>query len=81
MVHSMSNVNKRIDFSSLNSKILSVNEERLLTKKEVLEYLRVSRSTLDHSLMKKIPYIKLGKRVLFRKSDIDAYLDKKTINK
>jgi len=58
-----------------------MEEDRLLTKKEVLEYLRISRSTLDHSLMKEIPYIKLGKRVLFRKSDIDAYLEKKTVNK
>ena len=58
-----------------------MEEDRLLTKKEVLEYLRVSRSTLDHRLMKEIPYIKLGKRVLFRKSDIEAYLKSKTVKR
>jgi excisionase family DNA binding protein len=74
-------VKKEIDFSVLKCKNSRMEEDRLLTKKEVSEYLRVSRSTLDHRLMKEIPYIKLGKRVLFRKSVIDKYLEKKTVNK
>jgi len=77
----MALVKKKIDFSFPKCKNFCMEEDRLLTKKEVLEYLRVSRATLDRSLMKEIPYIKLGKRVLFRKSDIDAYLEKKTVNK
>lgn len=54
----------------------------LMTQAEVAEYLRVSRLTI-HRLMKKhaFPYIKMGKRVLFRRSEIDAYLESKTVKK
>lgn len=55
-----------------------MNEDRLLTKEEVAEYLRISRATLGR-LMKKIPYIKLGRRVLFKKSDIDKFLESKKV--
>ena len=55
-----------------------MNEDRLLTIDEAAEYLRVSRSTLWR-LMKEIPYIKLGRRVLFKMSDIDKYLESKKV--
>jgi excisionase family DNA binding protein len=47
-----------------------------MTKADVMEYLGISRPTLQR-LMKKLafPYIKLDKTVLFRKADIDAYLE------
>ena len=53
-----------------------------MTKKEVQAYLRISHMTLQN-LMKdqKFPYIKLGKRVLFRRSEIDTYLESKTVRK
>jgi len=61
-----------------------VEEDRLLTKEEAAKYLHVSRSTINR-FMKEIPYIKLGKgrkgRVLFRKSDIDAFLESHKIQK
>ena len=63
--------------------ILKIMEkDELLTKKEVLTYLKISNRTL-YLLMKKhaFPYIKLGKRVLFRLSEIDTYLESKTIRK
>lgn len=45
--------------------------ERLLTVPEVLGKLRVSRKTLyDHIRQKKIPAIKLGRRVLFCWPDV-----------
>lgn len=52
----------------------------LMTRAEVIDYLRISSMTL-HRLMKehKFPYIKLGKRVLFRKSEIDKYLESKMV--
>ena len=52
----------------------------LMTREEVIQYLRISNMTL-HRLMRvhKFPYIKLGKRVLFRRAEIDAYLESKTI--
>jgi len=55
-------------------------QERLLIKKEVQEYLRISSATLDRLIRhKEIPYIKLGRRVLFRKSDIDEFLESKKV--
>lgn len=53
-----------------------MDNKELMTRAEVLEYLRISNMTL-HRLMKdhKFPYIKLGKRVLFRREDIDKYLE------
>ena len=60
-----------------------MSNDELLTKKELQEYLKVSHGTIDR-LMKEIPYIKLaGKkgRVLFKKSDIDAWLESKKVVK
>jgi NitT/TauT family transport system substrate-binding protein len=52
-------------------------EQELLTKRELMEYLRISKGTLD-KLMKRrdLPFLKLGKRVLFRRQEIDAWLEK-----
>jgi excisionase family DNA binding protein len=54
----------------------------LLTKAEVEEYLRISHMTLQN-LMKNhgLPFIKLGKRVLFRRAEIEAYLESRTVRK
>lgn len=51
-----------------------------MTRKEALAYLRISRGTLL-KLMKQraFPYIKLEKRVLFKQSDIDGYLEKHVV--
>jgi excisionase family DNA binding protein len=60
----------------------TMEKDELLTKKELLKYLKISNRTL-YLLMKShaFPYIKLGKRVLFRRSEIDTYLESKTIRK
>jgi excisionase family DNA binding protein len=60
--------------------ILTMENDVLLTKKEILEYLKISNRTL-YLLMKRhaFPYIKLGKRVLFRKRDIDEFLESKLV--
>lgn len=52
----------------------------LMTKKEVMEYLRISHDTL-HRLMKQraFPYIKLERKVLFKKSDIEKFLESKKV--
>lgn len=56
--------------------MLAMKKEDLMTRKEVMEYLRISHQTL-HKLMKQraFPYIKLEKRVLFKKTDIDKYIE------
>ena len=56
-------------------------EEKLLIKQEVCEYLRIAPATLDRLIKnKQISYIKIGRRVLFRKSDIDEFLEKHKIS-
>jgi excisionase family DNA binding protein len=50
--------------------------KEVMNFQEVLEYLTISRGTLFR-LMKdnQLAYVKAGKRLLFRKQDIDAYLE------
>jgi excisionase family DNA binding protein len=57
-----------------------VEKDVFLTKKEVVEYLRISEGTL-YKLMKRkaFPYIKLERKVLFKKQDIDKFLESKLI--
>jgi len=55
-------------------------KDELLTKEEVRKHLRIAASTLDIYIKnKKIPYIKLDRRVLFKKSDIDAFLESRKV--
>jgi len=52
----------------------------LLTKKEALEYLRISHDTLQRLMKKRaFPFIKFEKKVLFRKTDIDKWLESKIV--
>jgi excisionase family DNA binding protein len=55
-------------------------EKQLLTIAELQEYLSVSRTTV-FKLMKdrRIKYAKVGRRVLFRKSDIDEFIQKSIV--
>ncbi len=68
-----------LPFFKKNIRCVCMVEDRLLTKRELQEYLRISRSTLEQRIMKEIPYIKLGRRVLFKMSDIEKYLESKKI--
>jgi excisionase family DNA binding protein len=57
-----------------------MDQERLLTRKDVMDYLRISHGTLDKLIKaREIPFIKLGRRVLFKKSDIDTWLESKRV--
>lgn len=55
-------------------------KRELITKAELIDYLRISKRTLD-KLMKTgdLPYIKLSRRVLFKREDVDAFLETKRI--
>ena len=59
-----------------------MQKEAFLTKKELLEYLRISDGTL-YKLMKQkaFPYIKLERKVLFRKGDVDKFLESRLVKK
>jgi len=59
-----------------------MKKDDLMTKREVMDYLRISLATLDRLIKRHaFPYIKLEKKILFRRFDIDAYLESKTIRK
>ena len=52
----------------------------LLTVKEVLKYLRISRTSLYRLIKEQdFPCIKLGGKLLFRKHEIDKYLETKKV--
>ena len=52
-------------------------EKDLLDRAEVMNYLRISRGTLDKlQRTRDLPFVKIGKKVLFRKRDIDRFLEK-----
>ena len=51
-----------------------------MTKAELATFLHVSRGTLDKIMKRReLPFIKLEKKVLFRKADVDRWLESKTI--
>jgi len=57
-----------------------MTERTFLTKAEAAEYMRVSRATVDRLMKRRgLPFIKLEKKVLFRKKDIDAFLEKRLV--
>lgn len=47
----------------------------LLTRLEVIEKLRICDNTLRKHCRHGLPVVRLGRRVLFRESDINEYLD------
>lgn len=47
-----------------------------LTKKDLMAYLKISRTTTDRLMKDGLPHIKLDRRVLFRKEDVDAFLER-----
>jgi excisionase family DNA binding protein len=58
--------------------IITIDPQPLLTVDEAVDYLRISKNTLyGYTSQGRIPHIKQGKRVLFRKSQLDAWLDAK----
>lgn len=57
-----------------------MSKEELLTRDEVMKYLKISKGTLLKLMKQKaIPYIKFERKVLFRKRDIDKFLELKTV--
>lgn len=57
-----------------------VEDDKLLTKKEVVEYLRVAHQTLEKLMkQKQISFIKLDRKVLFKQSDVDEFIESKRI--
>lgn len=58
---------------------MSQIESKYLTVKEAAQYLKCSTHLLDQDRCKRkhgIPYLKWGKRILYVKEDLDAYMQK-----
>ena len=52
--------------------------DEILTKKETLEYLKIGRSTLEKFMNERqISFIKLERKVFFKKVDIDKFIESK----
>ena len=51
-------------------------EERYLTAREAQAYLRLGKNTLLKLRVRGLPFIKVGKKVLFRQRDLDAFMEK-----
>jgi excisionase family DNA binding protein len=52
-------------------------EQQYLTKAQAQVYTGLSARTLDYSRERgELPFIKFGKRVLLKKTDLDAWLDR-----
>jgi excisionase family DNA binding protein len=66
--------------SKLEKHFTAPDRKNYLSKKEAVQFLKVSPVTI-HNLMKdgKIPFIKNGRKVLFELQDLENYLESKRI--
>ena len=48
-----------------------------MTKAECQEYLRISKSSLEKLVKEGLPRIKLDRKVIFRRTDVDKWLERK----
>ena len=70
-----------IRFFSMIDKHKTIHDV-LLTRKELMDYLKIKQGTLRKLMLRnEFPYFKLERRVLFRKDDIDKWLESKQVNK
>jgi excisionase family DNA binding protein len=60
----------------------AVQEREVLTRAQVMDYLQISHGTL-HKLIKAegLPHARIGKKVLFRKADVDRWLESKVVRR
>ena len=58
----------------------SANEPRLLSQQEAAHYLGISYWTVrDLIFRRELPWVKIGRRILVDRLDLDAYLDRSKI--
>lgn len=64
---------------SLLFDIMLIMPGEYMTKAECQEYLRISKSSLEKLVKEGLPRIKLDRKVIFRKADVDRWLERKVI--
>ncbi|MGH0883074.1 helix-turn-helix domain-containing protein [Bacillus paranthracis] len=67
---------------AINEKVEELAKQKyFMTYKELSEYLNISKPTIEERLVKNgLPYYKVGTKYLFKKSEVDAFLDDMTSN-
>ena len=59
----------------------NITESRLLTETEACEYLRVRpRQLFNWRMSGLVPFIRIGRAIRFRVTDLDSAIDRMTIN-
>jgi len=59
-----------------------MNEDRFMTSKEARTYLSISHTTLWKLMNnREIPFVRFNRKVLFRKSELDAFIEAHTVPK
>ncbi len=69
------------EINNKNYQLNKIEEDKLLTTDETALYLGVGKETLNvwrATKRYKIPYIKVGKLIKYRKSDLDEWLKNRT---
>ena len=61
-------------------KVSDFDAETLLSPEEAAKYIGFSTAYVYNKLNKEVPHIKRNRKVLYRKSDLDEWLDKNTVN-
>ncbi|MEK4678631.1 helix-turn-helix domain-containing protein [Bacillus sp. FSL W7-1294] len=67
---------------AINEKVDELAKEKyFLTYKELTEYLNISKPTIEDRLIKNgLKYYKVGSKYLFKKNEVDEFLDDMTSN-
>ncbi|MDA2615820.1 helix-turn-helix domain-containing protein [Bacillus thuringiensis] len=65
---------------AINEKVEELAKQKyFMTYKELSEYLNISKPTIEERLVKNgLRYYKVGSKYLFKKSEVDAFLDDMT---
>ena len=63
------------DFSEIFHYHYRPMEKEYLSKRELQEYLRISRGTVDKLMKQDLPFFKVGAKVLFRRRDVDKWIE------
>ncbi len=70
----LTEINKKLETKAITKK----QEDKLLTIEEVTSYLSLAKSSIYGKVQRRaIPCIKSGKRLYFKKSEIDEWLNKR----
>ncbi|MDM5186724.1 helix-turn-helix domain-containing protein [Bacillus sp. DX4.1] len=83
-------LNVQIDEKTVNSMLEKAINEKVeelaaqkyfMTYKELSEYLNISKPTIEERLVKNgLRYYKVGSKYLFKKNEVDEFLDEMTTN-